>query len=119
MQFLRRVAILVAGCKRTMPSRRLADLLREQPDTWGLRGDPFLWDELADKPWPADEPSFQVLLERTCKQLTGVPLSGDEPVYVKHFAHGGMSSGYLSPSFWRDTAFPLLLSRFRRAHSRS
>jgi len=32
--------------------------------------------------------------------------------YVQEFAHGGMSSGFLSGEFWLNKAIPLLQDRF-------
>jgi molybdenum cofactor cytidylyltransferase len=38
-------------------------------------------------------------------------LSHPDSFYVERYGHGGMSSGLVSPEFWRDTAVPLLLAR--------
>lgn len=94
----------------------LADLFEQQPGQWGLRGDPYLWRDmqarLAEHPYPPTEAAFMRLLEQIYQQLTGVPLTNREPLFIERYSHGGMSSGYISPQFWSDIAFPLLRSRF-------
>lgn len=83
----------------------------------GLRGDPHLWRELsatlASTPLPATEAELVALLEATYLQLVGAPLDATEPTFVARHSHGGMSSGYVSPQFWRERAVPLLLARYR------
>ncbi|MBV9790905.1 MAG: hypothetical protein JOZ51_22110 [Chloroflexi bacterium] len=96
--------------------KNLADLFESQPWQWGLRGDPYLWRDmqahLAEHAYPPTEAVFMSLLEQTYQQLTGVPLTNREPLFIERYSHGGMSSGYISPQFWSDTAFPLLRSRY-------
>jgi hypothetical protein len=96
---------------------QLAQLFQDRPTQWGLRGDPYLWDELAaalaDHAYPETEEELAALLEQTYAQLTGVPLSSLDPVFVERLSHGGMSSGYVSPQFWAETAIPLLRARYR------
>jgi hypothetical protein len=67
---------------------------------------------LREVPFPQTEAEFIALLERTFEELTGSPLSSADDIYVEKYAHGGMSSGYVSPAFWRETALPLLLTRY-------
>lgn len=95
----------------------LAQLFRDRPGQWGLRGDPYLWDELAaamgQRADPETEQGLRALLEQAYEQLTGAPLSSPDPIYIERYSHGGMSSGTVSPQFWRATALPLLLARYR------
>jgi hypothetical protein len=99
------------------PERTIAALFTERPWQWGLRGDPYLWDELAQTlashAFPETEAELVALLEQTYRHLTGVPLTAADPVYVERYSHGGMSSGQVSPRFWIETAIPLLCARFR------
>ena len=94
------------------------DIFSEHPDQWGLRGDPYLWDELKKTfmtlPRPKSCDEFVNLLESAFERLVGVPISHDKDVFVPEFAHGGMSSGYVCLRFWRETAFPMLCQRFER-----
>lgn len=93
----------------------IADLFDPAPVTWGLRGDPFLWAELRshsiDSPLPASRATLREELEHRIETLIDASLATDAAVFVARYQHGGMSSGRVSPSFWRDVAIPLLLSR--------
>jgi hypothetical protein len=97
--------------------KSIARLFQEEPLRWGLRGDPYLWQDmhatLAGHAYPHTEAQLTALLEQTYQQLTGAPLSNHDPVFVERYSHGGMSSGYVSPPFWAETAIPLLLARYR------
>lgn len=97
--------------------KKLASVFEAQPDRWGLRGDPHLWremrDSLSDQAYPPTEEEFTVLLEQTYKRLVGAPLGNREAIFVDRYSHGGMSSGYVSPQFWAETAIPLLQIRYR------
>ena len=101
-----------------MPTdKTIARLFQEEPTRWGLRGDPNLWQEmqatLASHAYPGTEAQLTELLEQTYQQLTGALLSNYDPVFVERYSHGGMSSGYVSPPFWAETAIPLLQARYR------
>ena len=102
--------------------KTIASLFQEAPTRWGLRGDPSLWQEmqatLASHAYPSTEAEFTVLLEQTYQQLTGTPLSNHDHVFVERYSHGGMSSGYVSPPFWAETAIPLLQARYRATTER-
>ena len=93
----------------------VAALFKDEPKRWGLRGDPHLWREMrrhfegvACPTLPEDLASD---IEAAFKGLTGYAISHAEPFYVEKYSHGGMSSGYVDPKFWRETAVPLLQSR--------
>jgi hypothetical protein len=93
----------------------ITDLFAPRPGHWGLRGDPFLWDELVQRfaylPLPASAEDLRALLEEGYARLTGQALDSDEPVRVDRYGTDGMSGGLVSPDFWRREALPLLLSR--------
>jgi hypothetical protein len=97
--------------------KTIAQLFQPPPAQWGLRGDPYLWDEMRDTlqahAYPWTEEQFRVLLEQTYQQLVGVPITNRNPIFVERYAHGGMSSGSVSPQFWAEQAFPLLQERYR------
>lgn len=96
----------------------LAELLEPEPVNWGLRGDPYLWRALAERfqsvELPGSAEEFCDLLHDAYRALTGQPLEVATPVFVAAFAHGGMSSGHVSPEFWREQAIPLLVRRFEQ-----
>lgn len=95
----------------------VAELFREEPIQWGLRGDPYLWREmaehLADTPWPASEEELTRRLLQLFEQLAGISLDDPNPVHLTRHAHGGMSSGMISSTFWRERAIPLLVERYQ------
>jgi hypothetical protein len=99
-------------------SRTIGELFLEEPHQWGLRGDPHLWramrEHFAAAPLPPTAAALSQALEAAFLQLTGHPLSATDRFFVERFAHGGMSSGHISPEFWRDTALPLIKSRYDR-----
>lgn len=98
---------------------QIGQLFDPLPEHWGLRGDPFLWqamkDSLSARRLPTTASSLIVDIERAFEKLSGRPLYASPPFYMKEFAHGGMSSGGIDPSFWRGIALPLLLSRYAEA----
>lgn len=94
----------------------IGSLFDDAPGQWGLRGDPYLWKEMADlfkfAPLPQTTAELEKELLSSFLSITGKPISVTDHFFVEKFAHGGMSSGHISPQFWRDKALPLLLSRF-------
>nr|WP_288453629.1 hypothetical protein [uncultured Pseudomonas sp.] len=103
-----------------MSTTTLSDLFQPEPIQWGLRGDPYLWQEMSEAlaalPLPPSEAQLSETLETTFERLVGLPTSAQESsVFIERHAHGGMSSGYISLVFWRETALPLLLARYRTA----
>ena len=94
----------------------LNQIFDKHPDQWGLRGDPSLWAELQahyqDSAVPDSVSEFRSQLEVLIQQLTGCDLDSDESVHVPRYDAGGMSSGHVSPEFWREIAIPLLCKRF-------
>lgn len=86
----------------TTPS--LQQLLHPPPSRWGLRGDPYLWQELAqalaEQPLPTSAAAADALLTSLYLALVGeAPAAGRQP-FVAHYAHGGMSSGHVAADFW-------------------
>lgn len=94
----------------------VASLFLEKPSHWGLRGDPYLWQEMhryfEHTPLPATADELNTLIETAFESLTGHSISTPSHFFVERFNHGGMSGGYISPAFWRDDAMPLLLARY-------
>jgi hypothetical protein len=92
-------------------------LFDPEPETWGLRGDPYLWRALREHlsgarlPRSADE--LTRLLHAAFRELTGIDIAADSAsmAYQQQYAHGGMSSGMISLDTWRETLFPLLAER--------
>lgn len=99
------------------PSSTIASLFTKRPWQWGLRGDPYLWQELetqlGEQPLPDTVEEFAHLLATAFEALVGLPLNSTEHHhYLERHSHGGMSSGLISFEFWRETAVPLLIERY-------
>ncbi len=92
-------------------------LFEPPPSQWGLRGDPYLWQEMRDvlknQALPEDEKELRRLLETTYEEITGASINDSRLIFIERFNHGGMSGGGISPKFWAEQAIPLLLERFR------
>jgi hypothetical protein len=97
-------------------SGSISDLFLPEPLQWGLRGDPYLWREMAEHfkgvSLPESQGVLSSMLEEAFLKLTGHPVSYLQHFRVERHAHGGMSSGSISTAFWRERGIPLLLSRF-------
>ena len=97
----------------------IRDLFRDEPTQWGLRGDPFLWRELAEfiggRALPASAAEFRTILENAYEGLTGYPITHEKSFKVERFKSHGMSSGSVHPKFWQERGFPLLMERFQAA----
>lgn len=93
------------------------DLFSPQPEEWGLRGDPHLWDELstclADVAMPNSANAVRQIIANEIETLTGANLDGTDVVVVDRYPDDGMSSRHVSLRYWNETAIPLLVSRFR------
>jgi molybdenum cofactor cytidylyltransferase len=101
----------------------IASLMNPPPEQWGLRGDRPLWEEMLERLQDAPLPTTRAELEETIGQafevLTGRPLSGSEDQFhVGRLERGGMSSGHVSPHWWRDDAIPMLVARLESRHGR-
>ena len=99
-----------------MQNANISSLFELPTIQWGLRGDPYLWNEmkmqLADVAMPASAAELKQILENEFQAITGHAVDHHEHFVVDRFRGGGMSSGMVSPVFWQGTAIPLLLSRY-------
>ena len=93
---------------------KLSTIFEEKPESWGLRGDPYFWDYLKDQATNLELISSIDLEEWIKKEhfkLSGKEMTEESMAFVEEFAHGGMSSGGISGSWWIETGIPLLKSR--------
>jgi hypothetical protein len=98
-----------------MDAASLTFVCQPPPAQWGLRGDPYLWQELvqalAKQTLPDSPAAVDALLVSLYLSLVGeAPCPGRYP-YVARYAHGGMSSGYVDADFWLAQGLPLLRGR--------
>ena len=93
----------------------MGELFHSPPGQWGLRGDPLLWAEMARQLAAvpcADSPTSQITsLARYFAELTGESITRTSSIFVERYHQGGLSSGLVSPEFWRDILIPQLVSR--------
>lgn len=98
--------------------RDFAALFEPEPSRWGLRGDPHLWREmrahLEGTPILGTDAQLGAHLAAAFAHLTGRPLETAGSIRVERFPRSGMSGGQVSPSWWRETGLPLLVSRVIR-----
>ncbi len=96
--------------------KSFAPLFAKKPSSWGLRGDPFLWQSMADylqlQPLPDNTDEFITKIQKTFYYLTQHTMDEERFFKIEKFKHGGMSSGMIDPKFWRQNIMPLLLERF-------
>lgn len=99
---------------------RVSEIFNEKPERWGLRGDPYLWEdmkeEFASVPISVSAEEFREMFYAAFEKLVKVPLTPGISPYCSEYAHGGMSSGKISGDFWIGTALPLLIDRLKMYH---
>lgn len=98
----------------------LSTIFKKEPLQWGLRGDPYLWEEMKNElgnlSYPNTKEELIALIERTYEQLVGMSLLNDrDSVFIERYSHGGMSSGRVSPVFWSEKAIPMLRRRYLKS----
>lgn len=101
----------------TDPSIFLSIIFEDTPEQWGLRGDPYLWEDMKQAystvPVTISQEEFVKSFEMTFEKMTGTPLTPGRHVFLPEYAHGGMSGGKISGDFWIEKALPLLLERLK------
>ena len=94
---------------------KVSEIFEDEPDQWGLRGDPYLWRELKERLGTIDMPEtpeqLQSIIEKEYEMVTGYSINHKEHFRVERFMHGGMSSGGVSPEFWNKRGIPMLVNR--------
>jgi len=97
----------------------IGNIFLEEPVRWGLRGDPYLWEEFKcyfkNVSFPESSEVLLEQLEEAFLKLTGHTVKHDEYIFIKRYDKGGMSSGHVSPQFWEEKAFPFLIAKYKEA----
>jgi molybdenum cofactor cytidylyltransferase len=103
-----------AECGRDPKCLRVEDIFFPMPCQWGLRGDSYLWAALAAyMATDLDEIDFATRFHDAFLAVSGLDFdTAPEEFLVERLMHGGMSSGVISMTWWRETGYPLLASRF-------
>lgn len=97
----------------------LGDLYRMRPEQYGLRGSVGLWTELrvrfASEPMPASSAELQGLVESAIEEILAEATPYDrESVHMVRYNVGGMSQGLVHLPWWRETAVPMILDRWKK-----
>ena len=103
-----------------MIENNLENLFEVEPSGWGLRGDPYLWQEMKSRILFSKDiytaRDFDNLLNKLFLELTGSMPRNNDFIFVERYNLGGMSSGHVSSEFWLNRAFPMLLERFEELY---
>ena len=66
---------------------KLSDLFKKKPEKWGLRGDPYLWEELeklfSEIEMPELEEKLKAIYEESFEKLTGYSIYHPENFFVE------------------------------------
>mgnify|MGYP003353531367 CR=1 FL=1 len=93
-------------------------LFDPEPRTWGTRGNPYLWRAMKSRStgigMPDSTNELVLVIAEVFLDLTGRPISTEKMFFVQEFAHGGMSSGFISPDYWRSDLLPELVTRYQK-----
>ena len=100
----------------------VSDVLSEKPKQWGLRGDPWFWEDLktefAFDDISITEEELIARITRLFEVKTGEALTEDAKCYVKEYDHGGMSHGHVSGEWIINSCIPLLLDRLKAENNK-
>ena len=98
---------------------RYTALFLPKPQQWGLRGDPFLWQELqrkcADFTPDMDIEAFERELDRVFEGIleSGSETMSEDSLHFDSFPKSGLSGGLISLSWWLEKGLPLLKERYK------
>ena len=93
---------------------KMAEPFDPESETWGLCGDPYVWQALREHLSATDIPASVgeaiSLLHAAFCEFVGHDLVSNttSSVYQAQYAHGGMSNGMISLDTWRQRLMPLL-----------
>lgn len=99
----------------------VAKIFDSKPRQWGLRGDPYLWRALQQLfvsiPLPCSKETFTEHFDEFFQEITNHSLHDHEEFFIDRFSHGGMSSGYISPKYWRKHTLPFLIDNLYKENN--
>lgn len=95
-----------------MAEKDMSTLFHTKPPRWGLRGDPYLWEEMQASfdgiPIPESRLIFEQNIAAAFEKSTGRSIYSGGIFTVDRFKHGGMSSGGIDPAFWLEKVVSFL-----------
>lgn len=92
----------------------LGHLMSKKPASWGLRGDPFLWEDIKNsyKDQILDYYYLEMEIENIYFNLTEHTFD-DGDFFFEKYSHGGLSSGMVSSDFWRNKFISIIRDRIK------
>jgi hypothetical protein len=97
-------------------------IFKKPPARWFLRGEPFLWDDLeklySQYNLPISKERFEDILDVFMTKLLKEAEYKHGIIYVKRYAHGGMSSGCINLIDWELKRRPYILKLLDEANNK-
>lgn len=95
------------------------DIFKSKPSSWGLRGDPELWDYLSERFEKLNDPKNEIeFAEKLNFEFNELLKKGkkmpNDIFWFEKFSQLGMSGGYVSIEWWTKTGLPLLKKRYSK-----
>ena len=96
----------------------VSDLFKNEPGSYGWRGDVELWQDLKENSkeikLPKTESELVEILKNLIIKLTGNSVYETEDFFVDKYYHGsGMSGGIVNSNWWISKGIPLIIARFK------
>lgn len=100
-------------------NKKTDNIFNDRPDQWGLRGDPYLWEELSELYSKLDySDSFDIVkfLINSIKDIVSEKGTdyGEGIIFIEGFPTEGMSGGKIYLDWWYETGIPILLERYNK-----
>jgi len=104
---------------KDITSEYISSLFIEEPYQWGLRGDPYLWDEMRlnskNKKILDNENLMKDYLYELFKNLTDFEITINKNIHIKRYFYGsGMSGGCVCSNWWIEYGIPFILERYKK-----
>jgi hypothetical protein len=102
--------------------RDVSWIFSPDPPHWGLRGTPYLWNDMReyckDVEGVKTGEDIKRLLYNLFNKFTGRMLQEGEIIYVKKYNPGhGISAGCIAMTWWVKIGVPLLVARYVQGKS--
>jgi hypothetical protein len=99
-----------------MKSRNISSLFHNEPKQWGLRGDPYLWDEMRLESTNVKLLENEILMKEYFYELfyklTGYEITKNREIFIErypYFIAGGISCGW-----WIVNGIPFIMERYKK-----
>ena len=103
-------------------TKSVSIIFDKRPTQWGLRGEPFLWDDLeilfSKCDLPISRERFEDILDNFLTDLLKEAKYKRGVIYIERYAHGGMSSGCINLIDWENERRPQILKLLIEANTK-